>query len=313
MATSHKTKANFLPQPAGFNKCLVRLSNKRENANLSLYDLVVYEICVRLCAQSLFFTNSSFYFNLAIEIMTNLVGENSVYNLKLKKSISKTSATLSDSPSKLNTLSNYVYLTTQQAIKNFHLIVANFSTLFKSMSIQIFNFVNNNNTTRLEIEKSLNRLYAYLCQMTTSDYKQYHIILAKFMESGCFLSSSQPSSANQTPTKLTSSNSNSSIYTFFQFAFKFLIIYDSESNTQSVTQLETIRLFELNLDQFFEMNKKTADSMLNSVILALTWCLTSENMKVRSCALKLMDKIHAKLDESQQMWTVYLKKYRFFF
>ena len=319
MATSHKEKTNFLSPPAEFNKCFVKLNKeKRENTNITLYDLVVFEICVRLCAQSLFFTNSSFYFNLAIDILVNLVGERSVYNLKLKKSsVGKNSNTiLSDSPTKLNTLSNYIYLTNKQAIKTFHLIVSNFSNLFKSISIQIYNFVNNNSTTRLEIEKSLHRLYTYLCKMTANDYKQFQIILIKFIESGCFLSSSQSASPCLTPTKLTTItttlNSNPPVvYSFFQFAFRFLIIYDTESkNANNETQLETIHLFELNLNQFLEMNKKLAntDSMLISVILALTWCLTSECTKVRCSALKLMEKFHIQLAESQTIWSEYLKK-----
>lgn len=116
MARGRKT--NMITSPATFVKCGERIRGA-VNMKLSLLDLVIYEVCVRLCAQSLFFTNAEFYFNLAQDILVNLIGENSVFNLRLKKSSSDKE---SDPNQRLNSLSTYRYLVEKQTIKNPNLV-----------------------------------------------------------------------------------------------------------------------------------------------------------------------------------------------
>lgn len=107
-------KANFITPPKSFAKCRTRVSGAT-NMRLSLFDLIVYEICVRLCAQSLFFTNAEYYFNLALDILVNVVGERSVFNLRLKR---PSSEQLDSGTQRANLLSHYKCIVEKQTIKN---------------------------------------------------------------------------------------------------------------------------------------------------------------------------------------------------
>lgn len=111
-------KTNTITAPQGFEKSRSKLA-ALQNTPLRLYDLIVYELCVRLCAQSLFFTNADFYFNLAINILINLIGEKSVFNLKIKKPSNKITET---SQQHLNTLSNYKHIVEKQTLTNLNLV-----------------------------------------------------------------------------------------------------------------------------------------------------------------------------------------------
>lgn len=217
-----------------------------------------------------------------------------------------------------NSLTNFKYTTSRQSLKHFNLLQVLFVNLYRSLAIQISNFVNGN--SNVEIEKCLNRIYVYLCA-ARQEYKQFGAILDKLTQSSCFINAH--STSTQTPTKLTTPTANPATYTFYQFSFKFLIDYglfndgDHKSATAdelNCTQLETVRLYQTNLDEFIEMSRRrTDDSMLNSVLLALTWCLTSENRLVRTHSLRLIESIGDKLsaveaDAQPDPWTLYIKK-----
>ena len=124
-------KTNTITAPQGFEKSRSKLT-ALQNTPLRLYDLIVYELCVRLCAQSLFFTNADFYFNLAINILINLIGEKSVFNLKVKKPSNKITET---SQQNLNTLSNYKQIVEKQTITNLNLVRLKFAIKNKSSKI----------------------------------------------------------------------------------------------------------------------------------------------------------------------------------
>lgn len=113
---------NLITPLRSFEKLRTKLTTLKTNTRLSLFDLVVYELCVRLCAQSLFFTNSGFYFNLALEIVVNLVGESSMFNLRLKKSSNESTGVEEANSQRVNLLSNYKYLIEKQSIKNNKLV-----------------------------------------------------------------------------------------------------------------------------------------------------------------------------------------------
>lgn len=141
-------------------------------------------------------------------------------------------------------------------------------------------------------------------------------ILGKFVESPLFSNQSNGSASSpnlthpSTPTKLTTPQTSIN-YSFFQFAFKFLINYDQEKDMVEVStssQVETIRLFDANLDQFLEVNRRTDGWLLSSVIMALTWCLTSKTSSIRLSSLRLIEKLNERLDEENVIWKNFLKK-----
>lgn len=163
-----------------------------------------------------------------------------------------------------------------------------------------------------EIEKSLNRLYVYLCDLATSKHASTtHAgtsILNKFVESACFSSVHAP--VANSPTKITAVSQPHN-YSYFQFSFKFLINY----NDEEASQLETIRLYEANLGQLLETNKRTDSWLLSSVVLALAWALTSKTSEVRLSTLGLVKKLYealceqTDLDDDNVMWKDFLKRF----
>lgn len=195
------------------------------------------------------------------------------------------------------------------------------------MSIQTSNFVSS--SVKPEIEQSLNRLYTYLCELATSTTsKQWSAvgasILDKFVESTLFdnhSSATNPSAhtPSTTPTKLTSPQTTATVsYSFFQFAFKFLIDYEADGEDDlncgkvNSSQLETIRLFDAHLDQLLEVNKRTESWLLMSVIMALAWCFTSKSSQIRLTALALVQKLNVRLDDDEfATWKLFLKKFVF--
>lgn len=78
----------------------------------------------------------------------------------------------------------------------------------------------------------------------------------------------------------------------------------------SASQIETIRLYEANLEHLLEMSKRTDGWLLSSVLLALAWCLTSKSSQVRLDALRLVQKFNEKLaqDENTSCWSQFLRK-----
>lgn len=82
LATSRKT--SIIQPPVTFDRALSKVTVQALAASkLALIDLVVLEICTRLCAQSLFFKNPAYFFNLASLILTNLLGSATRFNLKV--------------------------------------------------------------------------------------------------------------------------------------------------------------------------------------------------------------------------------------
>lgn len=186
------------------------------------------------------------------------------------------------------------------------------------MSIQTSNFVTS--SLKPEIEKSLNRLYAYLCELASTNGPHVGLnLLNKFVESSLFDNHSsgvivQPHTPSTTPTKLTSPQASQVSYSFFQFAFKFLINYDQDNEDNLVvstrsTQLQTIRLYEAHLEKLLEVNKRTEGWFLISCVLALAWCLTSKSSQIRLGALDLVEKLNKRLDDNDySTWKLLLKK-----
>lgn len=267
-------------------------------------DLVVFEVCIRICAQSMFLTNSAYYLNLAVDILTNLTGSNSAYNLKLKKS-KPTEMPNEIDLKKLNSLANYSQITLKKSIKNPLVLLNQFTNLFKSISIQVSNFTNKN--VKNETEDILNKIYVHLCAQATEN-SYFSLIMKRFIHSNSFANNQTPS---HTPTKQSVVNS-SSTHSFYQFIFKFLLYSEEfEAKPNSFyfdAQIQTIYLYSQNLDEFLASSKKTEHVLLNSVLLVLTWCLTSPNYLTRLKALNLLEQINEKCEQENLEWKNYLKK-----
>lgn len=119
-------------------------------------------------------------------------------------------------------------------------------------------------------------------------------------------------SAPQKLTKISSVNNSNISNPFLQFAFKFLIYTDRSEeafilndaltseghNGMLASQERTIQLFNIYLKDLVAFAKNSNESsLLNAVILALTWCLTSEVKSIRADALDLMEKSHKMIGE----------------
>jgi len=127
-------------------------------------------------------------------------------------------------------------------------------------------------------------------------------------------SSSNPSSASK-PTKISSANNSNITNSFLQFAFKFLIYSheegsllnedcsetDNEERAQlllSTAQERTIQLFNIYLKDLVAFGKNSNESsMLNALVLVLSWCLTSQAPNIRTEALDLLNKCHQLISE----------------
>lgn len=124
--------------------------------------------------------------------------------------------------------------------------------------------------------------------------------------------SSTTSAPQKALTKITSVNNSNISNSFLQFAFKFLIysqssdqgaflnqIVDEHDSASILTAQEyTIQLFSIYLKDLVAFAKNSNEStMLNALVLTLTWCLTSTVVSVRSEAMDLLEKCHKLISE----------------
>jgi hypothetical protein len=328
---SNKQTNNSISEPKCFEK------SNSENKT-TLLDFIIFEISVRLCAQSLFLTNASHYLKLSAQILTNLFCKKS--NLKLKKSFKSFVTTdqeteLLKSPNgidqykKQHTFCNFYQIVKKKSIRNTELVVGLYQTLFKSINIQMSNFVNLN--SKIEIENILNQLYVHLC-VASNENPFFDLILKKFSQSQFFnnLTNSLSATSPQTPTKISIANNSNISNSFLQFAFKFLI-YSSDKNKEClndfesaslsakletdnnivllISQLRTIQLFDVYLsDLTNNLKKSNENSMLNSLISLLTWCLCSSHEIIRIEAINLLEKINSTIKTDDFVWSDFIKK-----
>jgi hypothetical protein len=162
---------------------------------------------------------------------------------------------------------------------------------------------------------------------SSADHQCFVYILKKFTQSTFFnsLAYSSAVSAPHTPTKISSVNNSNISNSFLQFAFKFLIFSTKSSDHMhlceqlentihenlGVTQEHTIQLFGIYLnDLVMNSSKLNEGSMLNALILTLTWCLTSETENIRSGAIKLLEKCQelSVSSNGEFKWSNYIKK-----
>ena len=286
---------------------------------LQLLDLIVFEIAARLCAQSLFLTNAAVYLNICTQTLMKLFE-------KPVKQVKKTSESVrfeeiflkSDTAGPLNgnsspkrgstNLTNYLHLVKKPGVSHAQLAVDLYQTLFKSIGIQMSNFVNLN--AKLEIEKILNKLYAHICLVSSSGgggekSVEFIQVLKKFTQASFFnsLAYSSTVSAPYTPTKISAINNSNISNSFLQFAFKFLIHSERDGAEMALlnepfasvsTQTRTLQLFGIYLNDLLDNFAKSNESSLcNALVLSATWCLTSPNDSVRGEALRLLDKCHS--------------------
>jgi hypothetical protein len=289
ISSTKQSKNQCVKPPSFFHKLEKLFQSESYKRSLGLIDLIAFELSVRLCSQTLFVMNTVYYLNLALNILTNLFGHsNSVYNLKFKARSSKYDSSLKLASS----YSNFYKLCLRQSInsKNLSLFECFFVTFFKSVTIQQSNFVNTN--SQLDVESLVNNIYTFLCTMSVQSSESswfYSQILNKFIKTNF----------NQAQ--------------FYKFSLKFLIYLggsvDLENKDKRLAnaQIHTISLYEQDFEKFYDYSSKNNDEVFNSIIFTTTWCLTSENFKLRTHALGLLEKIQSKLNENSE-WFSYLKK-----
>ena len=279
----------------------------KTNYKIRLLDLVAFEVCSRICTQSLFFANAPHYLNIICNILTDLVGL--FANFKVKK---QKSGELNEEVEKTDKkYTSYLEIVRKQTLKSNQLLLGLYQSAFKTLAIQTSNFVNTQN--KIEIDLILNRIYTYLCSVSSSEASLSSLILLKFIQSGCFSSSQSPA---HTPTKAAGTNGSGSAgaSSFLQFAFKYLIYFDDSSekvDTLLLVQQRTIRLLNENAQDLILNSKKYDSSVLNALILALIWCLTSKHSKTRVEALSLLESLNSSSflsNESDYIWLGCLKK-----
>lgn len=130
------------------------------------------------------------------------------------------------------------------------------------------------------------------------------------------MASPSATSSSKKPTKISSCNNSNISNSFLQFAFKFLIYSGDEDNLLlnensnasdsleraqlllSTAQERTIQLFNIYLKDLVAFGKNSNESsMLNALVLVLSWCLTSKASNIRTEALDLLNKCHQFISE----------------
>lgn len=160
---------------------------------------MIFEISVRLCAQSLFLTNASFYLSICTKILSSFFEKKSKKAKKtrfhqfqetfLKPEVNADNVIVQNSEPKANNFSNYFTLVNgseMPAATSANLLLDMYTSLFKSINIQTSNFVNLN--SKLEIENILNCLYVHLCVCVVSSDNEHTFVsvLKKFTQASFF-------------------------------------------------------------------------------------------------------------------------------
>ncbi|RNA28958.1 HEAT repeat-containing 1 [Brachionus plicatilis] len=281
---------NCVNQPECFDQLSCSLTSGTKTG-LSLVDFYAFEISTRLATQCLFFQNSQYFLNIALNLLKYFTKF-----INVKKS--KAEVLNSEPKSKHVTLVEYLKVISKSSIKNFTTLALMYSQLFKSISTQISNFVNTN--SKIEIENVFVRLYLHLCEELESRASIFSPIVDKFITSSCF-SSHISHTPTHTPTKSTNGTSQMpTTGSFYQFVFKFLL-------TESPCRVQTVTLLNQHLNDFINFSKKIDHKLLDSYVLVLTWTLTSQDPRLRQKTLLLLDELCKGLDESCA-WKSWLKK-----
>jgi hypothetical protein len=292
---------------------------------MNILMFVIYEVCLRVCAQSLFATNASYYLTLSANILTKHLSK--YVNITSSKTTSTKKSSIVDvsneeiDQKKANTFTDYALVIRKQSIKSAPLMITLYQNLFKAISMQMSNFVHAN--SKIEIDQILNQVYVFLCSRSSSsssssDFYTRHI-LSKFIFSNCFNGSHQSTTPTPTPTKSPLSSANNlqnmsqSNATYLQFAFKYLIYFEANTTNEStdafvLTQLKTMSFLNENIDTFLFSEKKFENSTANALTLILIWCLTSKSKKIRCQAASLLEKINAEFANNVSIKNLYLTK-----
>lgn len=161
----------------------------------SLLNIIIFEVSVRLCTQSLFLTNASFYLSLCTRVLVSLfeskaspkrTGKFQVFEEHFAK-IETNTEVVTSGDSKCNNFRSYQEMIgskKRQLKLSPQLLVDLYTCLFKSINIQTSNFVNEN--SKLEIEAILNQLYMHLCLVCAESEQSFVLILKKFTQSSFF-------------------------------------------------------------------------------------------------------------------------------
>lgn len=316
LSESNKTKDNLIKIPSYFqslNKLLdgnsiyskskssliIFYKERKARRDLELIDLVVYELSVRLSAQSLFLTNSAYFLNLALQILFNLFATSpshySVFNLKFKaKSGSKNNSESDQQPQvnkKLNSASGFLKMCLKQTVSSKSLPVVSqlYTNLFKSLAIQQSNFVPAR--TKVEIELLVASIYQSLCHIVERAQLGawfFESVLNKFLQTN--FSHSTGGAQYVSPSK-----SSSNMQSFYYFSFKFLAYFGTEDSLLD-TRIKTIKLYTQRTTELVESGLKSGD-LLNALVLVVSWCLTSNQDKLRLAALSLLENMQTVVSE----------------
>ena len=286
-----KKDNNCVTQPECFDKLNLEL-NGNKKTGLNVIDFYVFEISTRLGNQCLFLQNSQFFLNIALNLLKYLKNF-----IKIKK-LKNLEALDIESKSKHVSLSEYLAVVGKQSIKNFNTLLLMYNQFFRSISVQISNFVNKNSA--IEIENIMENLYTHLCTQLESNESLFAPIMTKFITSNCFCSNISHTPTH-TPTKAANgSGLKPNTISFYQFVFKFLL-------QEEPCRLQTIILLTHGVNDFLNFNQKTDYKLIDSFVLAFTWALASQSQLMRQKTLLLFDELQKNLDDTST-WKHYVKK-----
>jgi hypothetical protein len=270
--------------------------------------------------------NSAYFLGLSLELLVELFGSTSVYNLKFKAKYVKSGSELEPTSTttattdkkKTSSYSSLLKLCRKQSLtsKNVAIVQLFYTSLFKSIALQNSNFVNKN--SRGETERLVGHIYAFLCTSATATANSawfFENILAHFI-GGHFSTALPPTSTTVvvSPTKLANA---AVLQSFYQFSFKYLLhLQDLDQNEKSqmllATQIHTLQIYARNnAAEFLAFTSKSTD-LLNAIVLIVSWCLTSETDDLRLASLDLFEHVYAGLAsvklENNTWWSGYVKK-----
>ena len=189
-SSSSSSSKHVIVAPECFVELKERVDTERHNAQrrVRLLDFVVFELCVRVSAQSLFITNAAHFLQMAASILVELVNPITSFAGASKKqesnALAQDTTTTNKQVRKINTLSAYSLLVQSQALTSAPLALALYQSLLRSLAIQLSNFANPH--SRLEVNAILNKLYTSLCLSAHEHHAHAHALIDKLVESSCF-------------------------------------------------------------------------------------------------------------------------------
>ena len=263
-------------------KCNLVLSR----AKLSLDDLIAFELCTRVSAQSLFSESAAELLGLATSLVSKMFSTQGGLKLKLK---SKDDSEASAEHRKTNCATSYLSMVRKHCVRTPAIILAIYQQLFKAISVQASNSANEK--IRVELEPVLDRLYVHLCSLFNTS-PCFAAVMDKFLHSPFFQALATPNTAS--PSKANASVS----LPFLQFIFKFLLQDERSKETAIgdeelalISQIRTINIFDSFIQELVSSVKPLDASLLNALVYALLFCLGNSNEQVRSTALQVLGKV----------------------